>query len=424
MHNYPRDPLVLAIALSGLFLILSVAHADESGVSIDQLEDLVLANDPGIASLNHQIDSLVSQSNASDSLPDPQLRAGLMNVPLEHGGFTTEGMTQSVIGIRQNIPPRGHRTAMSQKYTNLANAKSQELDSHRRELRFAARESWLKAYYSERAIDLVKESRSFVVDLLDSTRSLYSVGTINQTDVLFAELELLRIDDRILALQGNKKVAYANLQRLLGNPLRIHLKSELPDWELTLTLDELREKLQSNPKLATNAALSDAADSEIAVQQSMAKPNWAIDVQWGLRDGTLPNQTARSDLGSVALMFNVPLWGNKRNNHEIASAKSQLEVTKLQRTEIARQLLSDLQVAFTKWQSASERLQHYSNNITAQINLQSDASLIAYQNKVLGISDVLNSHLRLVETQLEVERLQVDRLIAWAEIDRLTGLSN
>ena len=78
--------------------------AQQTELSLEQAEDLALHNDPNIQAFLERADAFEHLAAASIELPDAQVRLGLMNYPLEHGNFRTEGMTHSVVGIRPIDP--------------------------------------------------------------------------------------------------------------------------------------------------------------------------------------------------------------------------------------------------------------------------------------------------------------------------------
>ena len=85
----------------------------------------------------------------------------------------------------------------------------QEADARGDDVLAATRIAWLDLYYWSKARELVRESRPFFDDLATITRSLYAVGRRNQQDVLRAELELSRLDDRLIDIERQQLRARA-----------------------------------------------------------------------------------------------------------------------------------------------------------------------------------------------------------------------
>lgn len=70
-----------------------------------EVETLALAEEPGHEAMLSRAGALTDLSIARSQLPDPSLRLGLANFPIESGGFGTEGRTQAQLGLRQAFPP-------------------------------------------------------------------------------------------------------------------------------------------------------------------------------------------------------------------------------------------------------------------------------------------------------------------------------
>ena len=150
----------LASAQQGIPLTLAAA------------EDLAMEQEPGRNALLAQARAYEEASIAAGQLPDPKLRVGLANFPLQHGGFTTEGMTQAQLGLRMEVPRRGKLEASTRQYESLAVEMRETADGRSRDVLTSVRNAWLDTYYWQRTHQIVDEARPFFVDLVTVARSL------------------------------------------------------------------------------------------------------------------------------------------------------------------------------------------------------------------------------------------------------------
>ena len=109
--NWPIGYTVVACFIALLFAQQATAQL-AAPLTLAEAEDLALRQEPGLSEFQAKADALDEQAVAAGQLPDPVLRVGLANFPIESGGFTTEGMTQGQLGIRQAFPP-GKTRALS-----------------------------------------------------------------------------------------------------------------------------------------------------------------------------------------------------------------------------------------------------------------------------------------------------------------------
>ena len=86
---------------------------------------------------------------------------------------------------------------------------------------------------------IVVQLRPFFSDLVEVTRSLYSVGRKTQHDVLRAELELARLDDRLIEIERRRGQAQSELSQWLGDAARRPVADTLPSWDRVPDRDAL-----------------------------------------------------------------------------------------------------------------------------------------------------------------------------------------
>lgn len=395
----------------------------ELPLTLAEAEAIALDAEPGQASFMARADALREQSVAAGELPDPTLRVGLANFPIESGGFTTEGMTQGQLGIRQSFPPGGTRAASTRQFQSLADEMTATADGRGRDVLNAVRDAWLETYYWHRAKSIVQESRPFFSDLVTVTRSLYAVGRKDQQDVLRAELELSRLDDRLIQIDRQHASARAALSQWVGANASRPLANNLPAWDTLPTLAALRSNLASHPALKSAHALIDARHAGIDLAKERYKPGWAIDLGYGYRDGSLPSGTPRSDFVSVSVTVDLPLFRKNRQDRRLAAALSERRAADEFKDQLLRRLNSQLDAEFVRWHDTSRRIDLYQGQILTQAEEQAKAALAAYQSEAGDFADVMRGFIDNLNTRLDHIRLQTERAQSYAVLANLGGLS-
>lgn len=415
-------PIFVSTLLSLLFLLPSLTMSAEL-LTLLEAERIALSSEPGQVRLQAHSTALLEQAAAAGQLPDPQLRVGLMNVPVESGGLRTEGMSQAQLGIRQAFPPG--RTL--QWRTTELERKAQVLDSlsggRGRDVATLTRLAWLDVYFWTRSHSLVSETTPLLQDLVEVTRALYSVGRKDQQDLLRAELELSRLTDRLLSIDQSIGDARSALARWVGSAdAQRPVGPSLPAWSEIPPLEQLKTQLDSYPALqaATGEVAVRAAGVGLAKQKF--KPGWAIDVGYGYRDGRLPNGEPRSDFLSLMVSFDLPVFQGKRQNRVLAAAKNEQRASVMARTELYRQLLQDLGTTHQRWREISRRLALYERVILDQAANQSEAAMKAYQSDTADFADVMRALISELEVKLDYHRLEVDRDRNYVQLAKLGGL--
>ena len=415
--------LIIVFASMAALLWTSSSIADQRApLTIAEAEDLALANEPGQAALLAQAEAMQEQAVAAGQLPDPTMRLGLANYPIESGGFSTEGMTQAQLGFRQAFPRA--RSFETQRFDAQADAFALSADARARDVLTATRKAWLNAYYAEQAHALVTESRPLFDDLVTITRSLYSVGRKSQHDVLRAELELSRLDDRLIEIDRARAEAQASLSRWLGQDAYRPVAAKLPGWVSLPSLADLHAGLDSHPTLAAADAGVSSKEAAVRAAEERKKPGWALDVGYGYREGSLPSGEPRSDMVSVAVTVDLPFFGKNRQDRRLAAALGERRAAESMLAETRARLGSEMDAEYTRWTDLTRRLALYETQILEQSKGRAQAALLAYQSDAGDFSDVMRAWIDDLNIRIEHIRLQVERAQSYAVLANLGGLES
>ncbi|NNF59966.1 MAG: TolC family protein [Gammaproteobacteria bacterium] len=405
-----------------LLLLLFSAAANSQSLTLAEAERLAIAAEPGQAVLLERASALREQAVAAGQLPDPKLRVALANFPLESGGFSTEGMTQAQVGLRQAFPPGNSRAVSSRHYESMALEFDASAAARLRDVRAAVRTSWLDAWYWNAARDIVTAMRPLFGDMLKVTESLYSVGRRNQQDVLRAQLELSRLEDRLIDIDQGAAQAQARLSEWIGDEARRQIDNELPAWQPLPPRAQLQQQLRGHPAVQSADARITAASDAVELAQQQYKPGWALDVGYAYRDGRLPNGASRSDFATVGVTLDLPYFRGKRQDRQVAAARGQRRAAAAGREQLLRQLASRLDAGYARCEQLTRRISLYQQQVLPQAHEHSTAALNAYQSDAADFADVMRAAVAELNAQLEAVQLQVDRARSYAVVANLGGI--
>ncbi|MDJ0710429.1 MAG: TolC family protein [Woeseiaceae bacterium] len=384
-------------------------------------EKLATDKEPGMVALLARSQAARDLAIAAEQLPDPTMRVGLANFPISGGGFSTEAMTQAQLGFRQTFPRSRSRELGGEVMRSQGEALRHGADARRREIVASVRRAWLEVYYTQQASTLVSESRPFFADLVTITRSMYGVGRKTQHDVLRAELELSRLDDRLIEIGRMRAEAQAALSRWLGDDAYRPLAASLPNWDTPPNIGNLQMSVASHPSFASAEAAVAAREAAVGKAEEDKRPGWALDIGYGYRDGFLPNGEPRSDFVSVAVTMDLPFFGRNRQDRRLAAALSERGAARSLRAEVRARLLSELSAEDARFSELSRRLALFEERILEQARGQAQAALLAYQSDAGDFADVMRSYIDELNTRLDHIRLQVDRAQSYASLASLGG---
>ncbi len=409
--------------VAGLLLVNFAVAEQVMPLTLQEAEELALYDEPGQNSLRFRALALRDESVAGGQLPDPTMRIGMANFPIQSGGFTTEGMTQAQLGVRQVFPGGDTRELTTRKLRTLADEMSHKADGRGREVLTAVRMAWLETHYWRQAHEMAIESRPFFDDLATITTSLYSVGRKSQQDVLRAELELRRLDDRIINMSKQHLRSRAALSEWVGTESVRPVATKLPEWTAVPPLEVLRKDLRAHPAMLAADANVGASYVGVDLAEQKYKPDWALDLGYGYRDGYLSNGQPRSDFVSLSVTVDLPFFRSSRQDRSVGAALSQRRAADQSREELLRRLSSQLDAEYVRWQDLGRRLELYEESILGISADNASAALAAYQSDTGDFADAMRGYVDDLDTRLEYIRLQVERAQSYAVLANFGGFS-
>lgn len=415
-----RTPRIILLLL--LVASVSVEAQQNTPLTLAAAEDLALIAEPGQQALHARAAALEERAVVAGELPDLTLRVGLNNFPIESGGFRTEGMTHAAIGLRQSFPAGKTRSISARQFGLLADEMNNNADTRGRDVLAAVRHAWLDLYYREQAHALVSESRPFFADLAAITLSLYSVGQKSQQDVLRAELELSRLDDRLIDIERQRSGALAALGEWVGQNAARPLARRLPAWNQVPRLEALQEMLPSHPALRAADAQIDARSAGVNLAEQRARPGWALDLGYSYREGLLPSGEPRSDFITLGVTVGLPFFSKKSVNGTLSAALQERSAAKSSRERTLRALNRQLATEYSRWQDLTRRLALYDGRILEQAKENAAASMRAYRSDRGDFAEVMRAYVDDLNTRIDHIHLQVQRAQSYAALASLGGL--
>ena len=250
------------------------------------------------------------------------------------------------------------------------------------------------------------------------------MGRKTQQVVLRAELELSRLDDRLIDIERRRGRAQSALAEWIGEDARRPVASNFPNWNSLPPLADLHDGLRTHPALTAANAEVDASDASVKIADERSKPSWALDIGYGYREGNLPNGDPRSDLVTVGVTVGLPFFRKKSVDSTLTAALQERTAAKSSMLRLERELGRQLEAEHAQWRELTRRLDLYDTQILQQASDQAEAALLAYQSDAGDFADVMRSYIGYLNTQIEHIRLSVDRAQSYAVLANLAGLTS
>ena len=422
---------------AGLLVIVmqspAVQAADQQfndPLSLTTAIQLAEKNDPWLLGNQSKQRSLESLAIAADQLPDPKISVGVMGLAADSFDFSQEGMTQLKLGVSQMFP-RGDTRQLSQKRLNtLAQQYPYQRQNRTAELNVKVSQLWLSVFQAQESIRLIEQDRELFEYLVDVAEASYvtASGQTRQQDLIRAQLELTRLDDRLTALQQDKEQAMQQLSEFINeyrhdpytgfsaenNHSNQAVSQQLPsikplDQSLIESQDidknHLYRHFAQHPAIKAVQQRIEAEHVGVELARQKYKPAWGVNAAYGYR-ADANNGLNRADLFSVGVTFDVPLFTKNRQDQTLKAAVSSAEAIETEQDLLLRKMIASFQTEQSNLLRLYQRQALYKQQLLPQMNEQAEASLTAYTNDDGDFAEVVRA--RIAELNARIDALKID----------------
>lgn len=390
--------LLLLAGLAGPAAV--TAAADRPG--LDQAIGETLAGHPALAQKRAQAEAMATQPDQAGSLPDPRLSLNLLNLPVDSFALSQEPMTQLQLGISQALPYPGKLALRRSSAEARSRAAALAVDELRLQLTQQVRGAWWQLAYLDRALLIVERNRVLLRQFVAVAQTKYTVGDGLQQDVLLAQLELSRLREQELELQGKRRHAEVALNRLMSRPEQQAISlPEVIDEGLPEIPPEagLQALALEQPLLNRRQQELAAAHQQLALARKDTRPDFTLGASYGLRQGNNADGSERADFASVTLSVNLPLYADSKQRRAIDQRNSELLANRFALQDARAQVAAEVAQAHSDYLSAREQTALYKGGIIPQARQAVASMLAGYRaNKV--------DFLKLIQTQITLHKYE------------------
>ena len=391
-------------------------------LSLPNVTAAVLANDLTLSRLGLEANAFTAEAEASSYLPDPVLFGGLQNLPSDTFDLDQEPMTQFRFGIRQMLP-KGDSLEINQKMSTISTGmQGLKQQIRRSKLKKASELAWLEAWYWQKKLELIAEDRVFLVQVLDFVQSLYEVGSRPQSDVLGAQLELIKLDESRIEAEQKYHLYRSELNTLANSVLEGSLLN--PDLYLfssslarKLRPTELADILTLHPELQLLDAQISMSEQRQSMTEQNFEPTWGLEVAYGLRTGEDMTGNSRSDFLSAGVSVSLPLFTDGKQKSELNAAKFRNASIENQRLETLQKIRFQLESMQQQVSITQQQRTLYEQEFLPKLAEQKQSALRSYESDSGNFGIVTELFRKEQSAKTEHQRLRVKEQILLSAIN-------
>lgn len=405
----PRG-LLIGLLLAAVPLMASA----QPPLTLEEAEHLALQDEPTVARYRERAAAREESAVAAGALPDPMLNTELMDVPADRPRLDGDDMTQFKIGLRQTFP-RGQTRSLRQERGDLqaSQAHAQGDDAERAAIN-AVRQAYLQLHNQRRTVALLEGNRGHFEELREITERALAAGRVSRQDVIRAELELDRLEDRLTAARADQAGAEAALARWIGPQAA---QRPLPDEPPALAIPD-DNGVDRHPLLqAQDLAVIDQRRGVDLARQGY-RPEWSVELTYGMPTNSGMNEPDRL---SAMVMLDLPLFTRNRQDREVAASQREVYAAEHDREVQHRTLNQALNGQEARWQRLREREQRFTEWLLTRAADNVEAAEEAYRAGTLEFTALMQARITYLETHLDAVQVATERRMAQADLLYLAG---
>ena len=420
------DPILLLLLVPAAFLVMSPhAAADEQAWSVRELVERALSANRELLALEESIEAAVHGSGAAGGFPDPILSYSYFIESVE----TRLGPQRSVLQLVQPVPFPGKLSLREEEAGYDALIAEERLASEKlrivREVRIS--------YHSIAAIDevlrLLEEENRLLRRYEEIIGTRLETGKAYQQDLLKAQIERLRLEERALRYQQRRESIAFRLNELLDlDPAApVVLEPSGAMSTVDTSPDRLKEIARNRPELRTATHRIEQRRRSL----SLVRRDYFPDIMLGMSYidiGEAPFDVPESgrDAWNVTIGVKLPIWFGKIRAESRAERSSIRYLERIRESE-GRRIDAEIEDIYNRYRIAAGLVTLYRESLVPRAEQSLSAAEAGYLTGEIDFLSLLDSERMLLELRIslaekisEVER-HVAELEAAAGYDTFSG---
>ncbi len=438
--NHPRRPLscrqIILWFVTAIMGLWSTLGMTSNQLSLAEAIQQAIRLDPVLLMTQWDQTALESEADAAGQWQDPALLLEMANLPRDTFDLDQEPMTQIRVGLMQTLPRGQSLPLRRQALMQQATAEQWRGQLRRADIRRAVTLEWLDAWQAGQSLRLINSDRELFQYLVEVVTAQYSssLADARQQDLIRAELELIRLDDRLTDLAMQQQRALARLSARVWDSAQSvshieladrddekHLEAALnalPDGFLNSDgIDEaiLAEWLMDHPALNVLDQSIAIRETEVDLVRQQYRPQWTLRATYGYREDDR-NGLDRPDFLSVGATLDLPLFPSRRQDRRRDAAQARLGSSETRRWQQLRTMLGELSAHREHLKGLMSRRALYQQRLLTEIEQQASASLNAYTHDDGDFSEVVRARIDALNAGIDALNIDASILKSLAQI--------
>jgi outer membrane protein TolC len=311
-------------------------------------------------------------------------------------------MTNISVGLSQQFS-RGATLDLSKKqYEQQAQVINYQAELRKLDIAKSITQLWIELRYLIRANELTEEMRELMLEMTQFIETNYSLGKSETQDLLYAELQVSQLDEKLqknrqmqqrVRAQLSEWVEAEYVRQIDVSTAKSTQWSSLVELDRTLQLGgtEHYDLLVSHPKVKAAEQNIQRKETQVSIAEQSYTPQFGVEVAYAYRQANGMNGQPASDLVSAYLTMDIPLFTDKKQDRKYAAAQHQVGAAKSQKDLLLVQMNARVNTLISEKHNLEERIQRYQKVLVNQAKERTQATERGYENNTVQFSDVITA---------------------------------
>ncbi|HKX32178.1 MAG TPA: TolC family protein [Blastocatellia bacterium] len=419
-------PLIVLMGFSGPAPAQSPGSSREPAptaraeiLTLDELIQEALRRNPEIRGGMREVDAKRARIPQAGALPDPMVMFGQNNesniVP-----FTTLGkfdFSEVYVGVTQELPFYGKRALKEQIASSEADAGWWEFEFTRRQVVANVKAAYYDLSYSHRALEIVGKNVELMENFAKIAEALYKVGKGTQADLLRANTEISRLEERRELLRQQRDLSEAQINALLNRPIETPIGRPAPVAKVALpfSLEQLQEMAAEHfPLLKRDRRMIDSRASALKLAEKERYPDFGVTFVYHNRGGL-------ADYWTIGGTAKIPVYFSRKQRSGIEEAAAEEAASRERYSNNTALLFFKLKELYLRATTSDRLTRLYGEAITPQETLTLEATTASYETGKVDFLSVTDSVIKLLNDELTYYEHLTKYLKALAELEPFVG---
>lgn len=366
---------------------------------------------------DYAVSALRDMAVAAGQLPDPILKAGIDNLPVngqDRLSLTSDFMTMRRVGVSQEITRSDKRQLRTRRYEREADKAAAEKVVTMAAIERDTALAWLDRYYTEQMVAVLDEQAAQARLEIQAAEAAYRGGRGSQADLYAARSALAGVEDRGSEVQRRLFNARTTLARWIGNAADQPLAGTPAIEVIRLDPATLDTQLAHHPQIGVLARQQDIVETDARLAEANKKSDWSVELAYQQRG------PAYSNMISVGVSIPFQFDRKNRQDRELSAKLALVEQAKAEREEMLREHIAETRNMINEWQNTRERQARYERELLPLARDRSQATLAGYRGGKATLVELLAARRSEIDVRLQSLQLQMDAARLWAQLNYLT----